>query len=232
MRYPLHCHTAHPHREWKRLRQGWFPSLPPPPPSLFFICQVNNLNFKPWSVGKRGLQILFFLATGCLFLKTSCFIWMEFVDAAVKNCTNLPLMLFRLYLKGQRWVGSGHSLGTKVPEKKMIFRQRQGSSFGFQLPPQPKPTIHLPEVLVSTWILLQLLLLSHDCSFWWRHFCSRVILILMKFRILILACCHVVPTASLVSKLFLFSLWDLSFPCRYFFLHPGQFGHFKRGNGA
>ena len=34
----------------------------------------------------------------------------------------------------------------------------------------------------------------------------RVILILMKFRILILACCHVFPTASLVSKLFLFSL--------------------------
>ena len=34
----------------------------------------------------------------------------------------------------------------------------------------------------------------------------RVILILMKFRILILACCHVVPNASLVSKLFLFSL--------------------------
>ena len=35
---------------------------------------------------------------------------------------------------------------------------------------------------------------------------SRVILILMKFRILILACCHVFPTASLVSELFLFSL--------------------------
>ena len=35
---------------------------------------------------------------------------------------------------------------------------------------------------------------------------SRVILILMKFRILILACCQVVLTASLVSELFLFSL--------------------------
>ena len=35
---------------------------------------------------------------------------------------------------------------------------------------------------------------------------SAVILILMTFRILILACCHVVPTASLVSELFLFSL--------------------------
>ena len=34
----------------------------------------------------------------------------------------------------------------------------------------------------------------------------RVILILMKFRILILACCQVVLTASLVSELFLFSL--------------------------
>ena len=35
---------------------------------------------------------------------------------------------------------------------------------------------------------------------------SRVILILMKFRILILACCQVVLTASLVSEQFLFSL--------------------------
>ena len=49
---------------------------------------------------------------------------------------------------------------------------------------------------------------------WWT---GRVILILMKFRNWILACCHVFLTASLVSKLFLFSLWDLSFPCRYFF---------------
>ena len=41
----------------------------------------------------------------------------------------------------------------------------------------------------------------------------RVILISMNFRISNFACSHVDPIASLVSEQFLFSLWDVSFPC-------------------
>ena len=43
---------------------------------------------------------------------------------------------------------------------------------------------------------------------------SRVILILIKLIILNFACCQVVAFCSLI--LFLFLLWDLSFPCRYY----------------
>ena len=50
-----------------------------------------------------------------------------------------------------------------------------------------------------------------------HHYCTRGILILMNFRISILACCQVVPIASLIPELFLFLLYDLSFPSRYFF---------------
>ena len=46
----------------------------------------------------------------------------------------------------------------------------------------------------------------------------RGILIFKNFWISNWACCQVVPIASLVSELFLFSLYDLPFPCRYFFL--------------
>ena len=35
-----------------------------------------------------------------------------------------------------------------------------------------------------------------------HHYCTRGILILMNFRISILACCQVVPIASLISELF------------------------------
>ena len=42
--------------------------------------------------------------------------------------------------------------------------------------------------------------------------CRRVILIEKSF-----ACSQVVTIASLVSELFLFLLYDLSFPCGYFF---------------
>ena len=42
---------------------------------------------------------------------------------------------------------------------------------------------------------------------------GRVILISMNFRISNFACSHVDPIASLVSEQFLFSLWDVSFPC-------------------
>ena len=50
-----------------------------------------------------------------------------------------------------------------------------------------------------------------------HHYCTRGILILMNFRISILAGCQVVPIASLIPELFLFLLYDLSFPSRYFF---------------
>ena len=46
---------------------------------------------------------------------------------------------------------------------------------------------------------------------------SRVILILTFFRNHYFACSQVLPLGSMVSKLFLFLLYDLSFPCRYFF---------------
>ena len=46
---------------------------------------------------------------------------------------------------------------------------------------------------------------------------GRVILILMNFWISNFACSQVVTIASLVSELFLFLLYDLSFPCGYFF---------------
>ena len=42
---------------------------------------------------------------------------------------------------------------------------------------------------------------------------GRMILISMNFRISNFACSHVDPIASLVSEQFLFSLWDVSFPC-------------------
>ena len=45
----------------------------------------------------------------------------------------------------------------------------------------------------------------------------RGILILTFFRNHYFACSQVLPLASRFSKLFLFSLCDLSFPCRYFF---------------
>ena len=45
----------------------------------------------------------------------------------------------------------------------------------------------------------------------------RVILILQKFDILKFACCQIVPICSLISELFLFLFWDLSFSCGYFF---------------
>ena len=46
---------------------------------------------------------------------------------------------------------------------------------------------------------------------------SRAILILTFFRNHYFACSQVLPLASRFSKLFLFLLYDLSFPCRYFF---------------
>ena len=45
----------------------------------------------------------------------------------------------------------------------------------------------------------------------------RGILILTFFRNHYFACSQVLPLASRFSKLFLFLLYDLSFPCRYFF---------------
>ena len=45
----------------------------------------------------------------------------------------------------------------------------------------------------------------------------RAILILTFFRNHYFACSQVLPLASRFSKLFLFLLYDLSFPCRYFF---------------
>ena len=49
------------------------------------------------------------------------------------------------------------------------------------------------------------------------HHHSRVILILMKFGILISTWFQVVPFCSQISELFLFLLYDLPFPCGYFF---------------
>ena len=45
----------------------------------------------------------------------------------------------------------------------------------------------------------------------------RGILILTFFRNHYFACSQVLPLASRFSKLFLFLLYDLSFPCRYYF---------------
>ena len=61
-----------------------------------------------------------------------------------------------------------------------------------------------------------------------HHYCTRGILILMNFRISILACCQVVPIASLIPELFLFLLYDLSFPSKYFF---GLQWEYQRENG-
>ena len=47
---------------------------------------------------------------------------------------------------------------------------------------------------------------------------ARAILILTFFRNPYFAFSQVLPLGSLVSKLFLFLLYDLSFPCGYFFL--------------
>ena len=55
---------------------------------------------------------------------------------------------------------------------------------------------------------------------------GRAILILTFFRNHYFACSQVLPLASRFSKLFLFLLYDLSFPCGYFFF--GFNGNFNR----
>merc|ERR1712004_822627 len=69
--------------------------------------------------------------------------------------------------------------------------------------------------------VLRFLLRSHlqgKAGFeFWLHLHSRAILILTFFRNHYFACSQVLPLASRFSKLFLFLLYDLSFPCRYFF---------------
>ena len=57
----------------------------------------------------------------------------------------------------------------------------------------------------------------------WKNCCSRVILILMKFGISISTWFQVVPFCSQISELFLFSLYDLSFRCPYFWSATSSF---------
>ena len=79
-----------------------------PPPSLFFIWQVNNLNFKPTSAGEQGCTFSFFDSS--LWIRT------EFSQKLLEH--SFYLFIF-IQLSGH------HCLGTTVPKQKLSFRQRR-----------------------------------------------------------------------------------------------------------
>ena len=104
-----------------------------PPPSLFFIWQVNNLNFKPTSAGEQGCTFSFFDSS--LWIRT------EFFDAAAKNYLNIVFTFSSLY----SWVGT-IVWGQQCRSKNWVLgKEGQGSSFGLLF----QPTIHLPQVLLE-----------------------------------------------------------------------------------